>query len=143
MKTKKIFIVDDNFFYCNILKKRLNETCDYEVEIFQSGQDCINNAHKQPDIIFLDYLLGDTDGFEVLKDIKSTYPHIQVVILSGQTKMKVAINALRFGATDYLIKETDDTPERLSQIIRDCERISGSLLNNNKTKRKKRFLPFF
>lgn len=124
MKTKKLFIVDDDQFYTNILEAKLSPICDYEIEKYHSGQDCINNAHKQPDIIFLDHYLGDTNGFEILKDIKSTYPDVHIVILSGQKELQIAIRALRYGATDYLLKDIDDNEEKLTQIISDCEKIS-------------------
>ncbi len=124
MKNKIIFIVDDDQFYTHILEAKLKGIKDYEIEKYHSGQDCINHAHKQPDIIFLDHCLGDTNGFEVLKEIKSTYPEIHIVILSGQKEMKVAIRALRYGATDYLLKDIDDNERRLVQIVSDCEQIS-------------------
>ena len=123
---ERIFIVDDNQFYTNIVEAKLREISGYTIEKYLTGQDCINNAFKQPEIIFLDYHLGDTNGFEVLKEIKSTYPDIHVVMLSGQTEMKVAINSLRFGATDYLLKDTDDTEIRLKKIVQDCQQISNA-----------------
>lgn len=124
MKKKKIFIVEDNSFYAHILESILLKIGDFEIEKFESGQACINNAFKQPDIIFLDYYLGDIDGFEVLREVKSTYPDIHIVVLSGQKELKVAIRSLRFGATDYLLKDVDDNEEKLTQIISDCSQIS-------------------
>ena len=124
MEKKRIFIVEDNSFYAHILKSILLKIDDFEIEKFTSGQDCINNAYKQPDIIFLDYHLGDVDGFEVLREVKSTYPKIHVVVVSGQKEMKVAIRSLRYGATDYLLKDVDDNEEKLAEIISDCNQIS-------------------
>jgi len=129
MITKKIFIVDDDKFYTNILEAKLNALGDFDIEKSHTGQDCINNAYKQPDIIFLDHILGDTTGFEVLQEIKSTYPEIHVVLLSGQKEMKIAISSLKYGATDYLIKGTDDSERKLGEIIFDCEKITKSRKN--------------
>lgn len=139
MAIKTIFIVDDNLFYSNILENKINTIGNYTIEKFHTGQDCINNAYKQPDIIFLDYFLGDTTGFDVLKDLKSTYPDIHILMLSGQEELQLAVNTLKYGATDYLIKNNDDTIERLTQNINDCD-----LLNQIKSKKKKsnRFLNF-
>ena len=67
MTNQKIFIVDDDKFYTYILEAKLNSIGHFDLEKFHTGQDCIDNAHKQPCIIFLDHLLGDTTGFEVLK----------------------------------------------------------------------------
>ncbi|NJB82457.1 response regulator [Wenyingzhuangia aestuarii] len=133
MMIKNIFIVDDDIFYANILENKIEAVGSYQIEKFHTGQDCINNAHKQPDIIFLDHFLGDTNGFEVLKDLKSTYPDIHVLMLSGQEELQIAVKTLKYGATDYLIKNSDDTPEKLLQIINDCGQ-----LNKLKTQKKKK-----
>lgn len=139
MNNKNLFIVDDDIFYANILETKLRNVCNYHIETFHSGQECINNAHKQPDIIFLDHFLGDTNGFEVLKDLKSTYPNIHIVMLSGQKELKTAIKTLRYGATDYLIKGNDDHEMKLSQIVKDCEHLNSIIKKNNK----RNFLNFF
>jgi DNA-binding NtrC family response regulator len=141
MITKKIFIVDDDKFYTNILEAKLSAIGEFDLEKFHTGQDCINNAFKQPHIIFLDHILGDTTGFEVLKEIKSTYPNVHIVMLSGQKEMKVAISSLKYGATDYLLKDLDDSERRLSQIILDCEKISKSR-ENKQSKNKIKFFNF-
>ncbi len=135
MINKKIFIVDDDKFYTNILEAKLNAIGNFDLEKFHTGQDCIDNAHKQPELIFLDHILGDTTGFEVLKEIKSTYPEVHIVMLSGQKEMKIAISSLKYGATDYLLKDLDDSESRLNQIILDCEKITKS--RKNKTNRNK------
>jgi len=139
MTIKTIFIVDDDIFYTNILENKINEIGNYAIEIYHTGQDCINNSHKQPDIIFLDHFLGDTNGFEVLKDLKSTYPDIHILMLSAQEELQLAVNTLKYGATDYLIKNSDDTIEKLAQNINDCE-----ILNKIKSQKKKKnsFLNF-
>jgi len=139
MTIKTIFIVDDDIFYTNILENKINEIGNYAIEKYHTGQDCINNAHKQPDIIFLDHFLGDTNGFEVLKDLKSTYPDIHILMLSAQEELQLAVNTLKYGATDYLIKNSDDTIEKLAQNINDCE-----ILNKIKSQKKKKnsFLNF-
>jgi DNA-binding NtrC family response regulator len=141
MITKKIFIVDDDKFYINILEAKLNAIGDFDLEKFHTGQDCINNSYKQPQIIFLDYILGDTSGLEVLKEIKSTYPNVHIVMLSGQKEMKIAISLLKYGATDYLLKDLDDTERRLSRIIHNCEKITNSR-ENKQSKNKVNFFHF-
>jgi len=138
-----LFIVDDDQFYSHILRAKIEAICDYHIETYNSGQDCINNSHKQPDIIFLDHHLGDTNGFEVLKDIKSTYPNVHVVMLSGQQEMKIAIRALRFGATDYLIKDVDDNEEKLNDIIKDCEQITRARAEVRTKPKRKGLFSFF
>ena len=139
MINNKIFIIDDDKFYANILEAKLTTIGDYQVEKYHSGQSCIENAFKQPNIILLDHFLGDTTGFEVLKEIKSTYPNIHIVILSGQKEMKVAIDSLKYGATDYLLKGIDDNETRLMEIIDDCEKITESRLKSIKNDKRNLF----
>lgn len=141
MMIKNIFIVDDDQFYANILDAKLNSTGKFQIHQFHSGKDCLKNSFKQPDLIFLDHLLGDMTGFEVLKEIKATYPNIHIVILSGQKEMKVAIQSLRFGATDYLLKGSDDKEPNLKKIIEDCHNISTARQSIQK-KRNPNFLSF-
>ena len=45
-------------------------------------------------------------------------------MLSGQKEMKIAVSSLRFGATDYLLKDIDDNEKKLNEIIQDCAQIS-------------------
>lgn len=141
MTINKIFIVDDDRFYTHILESKLLGIGSFSIEKYHSGSECIDNAHKQPEIIFLDHNLGDTTGFEVLKEIKSTYPNVHIVMLSGQKEMKVAISSLRFGATDYLLKDVDDSEKKLSEIIQDCSQISQMRAKLGKNK-KGRFFNF-
>jgi DNA-binding NtrC family response regulator len=123
MTNKKIFIVDDDKFYVNILEEKLNSIGSYSIEKFYTGNSCLDKACKQPDIIFLDQNLGDTTGIEVLRKIKLLYPLIQIVIISGQKEAKIAISSLRFGAIEYLIKNIEDNKNHLNKIINDCYKI--------------------
>ena len=120
MKTNKIFIVEDNIFYGNLLMSRIEDLGYSNIELFTSGEDCIKDIHKQPEIIFLDHNLPDGKGLNILKEIKSTYPHIQCVMISGQATIGVAINALKYGATDYLLKGKDDDIYKVESVIEDC-----------------------
>jgi DNA-binding NtrC family response regulator len=119
----KIFIVDDDKFYANILEKKLNSLGDFSIEIFYNGQTCVDKALEQPDIIFLDYFLGDTTGIDVLQKIKILCPLAHVVILSGQKEVKIAIGSLKSGADEYLVKDLEDTEKRLNKTINNCFKI--------------------
>ena len=69
----KIFIVEDDTIYAKILAYHLSLNPDYEVEIFQTGKELIDNLYKKPSAITLDYSLPDMSGEEVLKQIKSFF----------------------------------------------------------------------
>ena len=140
MITKRILIAEDNLFYANLLRNRLETVAQVFVEHVANGHACITQAHRQPDIIFLDYKLPDITGIDVLKDIKSTYPQIHIIMLSGQEKINIAVNSLKYGATDYLIKGKDDSPDDLNRIIQNCSMIK---LKPKKVPKKNKFINLF
>ncbi|MCK5846015.1 MAG: sigma-54-dependent Fis family transcriptional regulator [Bacteroidales bacterium] len=107
MKPYKIFVVDDDKMYAQILSYQLLQNPDYQVEVFETARSCINNLHKSPDLITLDYSLPDLTGMEALKKIRDVRPDIPVIIISGQKEISTAIELLKYGAYDYIIKNKD------------------------------------
>ena len=106
---KKIFIVDDDPVLAEMLKDHLMKMTSYEITVFDSGEDCLKNMHLKPGIIFLDFYLNSVnkdamDGLEVLQEIKKQDPETDVVILSGQDKIEVAVKTMQYGAFDYIVK---------------------------------------
>ena len=93
-KPLKIFIVEDNDWYNRLLVYYLSLNPDYEIESFTNGRDCLDNLHKSPDVITLDYRLPDMQGLEILKKIKSENEEIQVVVVSEQEQPEVWIKVL-------------------------------------------------
>ncbi len=104
----KIFLVDDNLFTLNIYNKELDDSGYEDVSLFLNGTLCLNNLHQKPNVIFLDHNMDDVTGFEALKKIKRFDPNIFVVIVSAQDEMKIAVDALKYGAFDYIIKGEGD-----------------------------------
>lgn len=117
--TTKIFLVDDDLFSLNLYRQTLENLGYTDVSLFLNGTICLNHLHQKPRIIFLDHNMDDMNGFEVLKKIKRYDPDIYVVILSAQESMKVAVDSLKFGAFDYIMKgegEADSMKQVLSRI---------------------------
>lgn len=112
MSAFKIFIVEDDEFYGEMLKHHLQKNPDYEVELFLNGNDCIKNLHKHPSAISLDYSLPDITGYDVIKKIKEYNSEIPVIIVSGQEDISTAVELLQEGAYDYFVKN-DETKNRL------------------------------
>ena len=108
----KIFIVEDDEWYCEFLSYHLGQNPEYEIEKFHNGKDVLENLHRKPSLITLDYSLPDINGDEVLKKIKAINPDVPVVIISGQEDVSTAVNLLKVGAYDYIIKD-DETKDRL------------------------------
>lgn len=112
----KIFVVEDDQAYTKFIKYVLGLNPDYEIEFFTSGKECINNLHKNPSVITLDYSLPDMPGQQVLEQIKNFDPNIVVIIVSAQEKIGTAVELLKSGAFDYITKD-QDTKDRLLNSI--------------------------
>ena len=112
----KVFIVEDNVLYAKILKKQLVDE-DYHVRVFHNGTDFINCLHEKPDVITLDYTLPDMTGQDVLEKIQKELPAAHVIVISAQENINTAINLMKNGAYDYIMK-APDTREKLNNIIK-------------------------
>ena len=119
--TVKIFVVEDDPTYKKFLEYVLGLNPDFEVDFFASGNDCIKNLHLKPNIIALDYTLPDMSGEDVLKKVKSYDLGIQVIIVSAQEKIGTAVQLLKLGAYDYIIKN-EDTKNRLLNAINNARK---------------------
>ena len=120
---QKIFIVEDDTFYAELLKNEIEKNRLGEVKSFSSGESFMNNLFKMPDIVLLDHNLGSMKGVDILKKIKSLNPNIQVIILSAQVKMKVAITSLKFGAYDY-VEKNDFAFDRIKALIKNITKFN-------------------
>ena len=100
----KIFLVDDDAFCLGLYREHLAGLGYDDITSFANGPDCLNQLTQQPDVIFLDYEMDNLTGLEVLKKIKRFNPDIFVIFLSGQASIMTAVNALKFGAFDYIVK---------------------------------------
>ena len=134
----KIFVVEDDNFFATMVKEFLSKNAFKDIAVFNSGEAALEQLHEGPEIVILDYQLGKISGLDVLRKIKSVNPNTQVIFLSGQEKMTVAIKALKYGAYDYLEKGAGNL-ERLKHLI---ERIlkHNALANENLYFRKVRRL---
>ncbi|MCD6354540.1 MAG: sigma-54-dependent Fis family transcriptional regulator, partial [Prolixibacteraceae bacterium] len=128
----KIFVVEDNPLYAQILKKQLVDN-DYTVKVFHNGKDCIDRLHEQPDVITLDYTLPDMTGYEVLKKIQEKVPSTHVIVISAQENINTAIDLMKNGAYDYIMK-APDTREKLSNVIKNIYQTDQLKIENIRLK---------
>jgi len=112
----KIFVVEDDEWYNRLLVHNLSLNPDYEIQSFIDGKSCLDNLHRQPDVVTLDYRLPDMKGLEVLKRIKEIDEDIQVILISEQEDIEVVVDLLKHGAYDYIVK-SKDIRERLLNTI--------------------------
>ena len=108
-EVKTIFIVDDDAMQGMMLQDYLSKYSTFTIHIFSSGEECIKNLSLNPQIIFLDFNFDKVgknamNGVDILKEIKSQKPDTEVVMFSGQDKIEVAVNTMKYGAFDYIVK---------------------------------------
>ena len=100
----KIFLIDDDEMYSTIIKSSIEQNDNYDVKVFKSGEDFMENIHHNPDIVIIDYTLPGMSGIEILRKIKEYNSDISTIILSGQDKVEVVVEAYNIGANNYIIK---------------------------------------
>jgi len=124
MSNLKIFVVEDDEWYAQLISYNIKLDEEHQVEIFHSGNECLKKLKELPDVITLDYRLPDISGVEMLKKIKDYNPDIEVVIISEQEKIETAVELLKLGAFDYIVK-SKDIRDRLLSVIRNVKKQSG------------------
>lgn len=116
--TPKLLIVDDDNLVCLSLKKVLKKL-EYEVEVCMEGDKVFGAVElHQPDIILLDIYLTTHNGLDILKDLQKKYFHIPVIMITGYSDVKIAVNAMKLGAFDFLLKPID--LEQLQLVLKKC-----------------------
>lgn len=111
-----IYVVEDNDWYKRLLVHCLEHNPDYQVESFSTGKDMLDNIGKNPQVISIDYRLPDMTGNELLDKIKEYNSEIEVLVVSEQEDIQTAVELLRKGAFDYLVKEKDIRDKLLNSI---------------------------
>ena len=105
----KLLMVDDERDFIGMLSQRL-ETRGFEVTTALSGAEAVDLVREQEfDVVVLDVLMPGKDGISTLKEIKALKPLIQVIMLTGHATVGTAIQGMKQGAFDYLMKPTDVT----------------------------------
>jgi DNA-binding NarL/FixJ family response regulator len=120
METQKLnlFIVDDNKLLATDLKFFLENKFGTELIItnFSDGESCLKKVTDQTNIVILDYFLEGKNGLEILKAIKRINPQTEVIMLSGNENIAIAIQTFRAGAKDYVVKGSSDF-KKITKII--------------------------
>jgi len=118
MEPYKIFIVEDDPWYGEILEYHLSLNEDYLITRFTTGKECLANLHKKPDLITIDFSLPDFTGDKLYEKIRQTDDSIPVIAISGQEEVAVAVNLLKSGVTDYLVKDENTKDMLWNAVIR-------------------------
>ena len=112
---KKILVIDDEKSICQNCIKILSPEGFTVFSVFNGNEFLKLNAEHNFDIILLDLRLPDMNGLDLLKNIKERDPQSKVVIITGYPTLESSMEALRRGASDYIIKPF--TPDELLESI--------------------------
>lgn len=119
-----IFVAEDDEWYNKLLVYNLSLNPDYVVKTYSKIGDLMNDIHLNPDVITLDYRLPDMLGDEALRRIKQYNQEIEVVVISEQENIETAVELLKLGAYDYLVK-SKDIRDRLLNTINNIRKNRG------------------
>lgn len=121
---QKILVIDDDLDICQLLRRYLNKN-GYSVVIAGTGKDGLDLLEKeQPDLVMTDFRLGDMDGIEILTRIREKSPKTPVIIITGYSEIRSAVNVMKLGALDYITKPL--LPEEILHAVQKALDTSGS-----------------
>jgi len=118
MKTPvKVMLVDDEKDFVEMLALRLEESGKEVIPAF-SGAECLEKLKTHyVDVVVLDIKMPGMDGMETLRELKQLFPLVQVVMLTGHGTIETAVEGMKMGAFDYILKpaDFDDLLKKLAQ----------------------------
>src|SRR5215211_3514321 len=125
----KILVIDDDVDMCLLLKRFLTKN-GYEVALAHNGKKALEDLeNSEPNLVLCDFRLEDIDGKELLIKIKEKYPHTPVIIVTGYSDIKVAVDVMKLGAYDYVTKPL--FPDEIILTIKKALEKSSSMVNDS------------
>lgn len=115
----RILSVEDNFGDARLIEETLRQSSTFEVDLTYVGRlsDAANHLAQQPtDVVLLDLSLPDSQGLEGLSRLQAVSPNVPIIVLSGMADKALALDAVKQGAQDYLMKDTINA-DMLTRII--------------------------
>ncbi|MDC0612538.1 sigma-54 dependent transcriptional regulator [Vibrio sp.] len=131
-KTKYVLMVEDTASVAVLYRSYLTPL-DIDINIVGTGKDALESLEfREPDLILLDLRLPDMTGMDVLKEVKRRNPDVPVIFMTAHGSIDTAVQAMRFGAQDFLIKpcEADRLRVTVNNAIRKASRIKAQSENS-------------
>jgi two-component system, NtrC family, response regulator HydG len=128
---KRVLIIDDDMDMCALLSRFLSRN-GYDTDVAYSGQKGIAKFEEENfDVVLCDYRLGNMDGKEVLMSVKKIKPDAIVLIITGYSDIKTAIEVIKQGAYDYITKPLipDEVLSVLNKSIEHSAEVPGEKNN--------------
>lgn len=135
MDTKhNILVIDDEVDICLLLKRFL-ERKGYLVTTTHKGADGLKAVSKTAfDLVISDFRLPDFNGLDLLKEIKALRPVVPVIIITGYSDIRMAVEVIKYGAFDYVTKPL--YPEELLNMIKEALNHTEPVVKSNSVKPK-------
>jgi len=107
MKEERILIVDDEEVICNVLDRRLTKE-GYLCTTAHNGKEALNLFYQNSySLILSDIKMPEMTGIELLQKVKAIDPKIKIIMVTAYPEIDLAVNAMRLGAYDFIIKPAD------------------------------------
>ena len=136
--SKKILIIDDDLDLCTLLGRFLSKN-GYEIDMAHSGSKGIAKfAAGKFDLVICDYRLGDMEGIKVLTALRQENPAVKVLMITGYSDIKTAVEVIKLGAFDYIVKPLipDEVLSVLTKAIQQPASVAITDLSPDPAKRK-------
>jgi len=112
---KKVLIIDDDTYICTLLEKYIKKN-GFQAEVAYTGKGGLAKIKKETfDVVFCDFRLPDVDGKKMLADIKEINSNTQVIIITGYSDVRMAVQLIKAGAYEYVTKPI--YPEEILSMI--------------------------
>jgi len=120
-----IYVVEDNLIYNRMVCEYLKRQNYTNVKSFISGNDCLKSVKSGefPKVVVQDYYLEDSIGIDVLQAVKNISKNSEFIFLTANDNIEIAVNSIKYGAYDYIIKDNDIALEKVVDKINKIAKI--------------------
>ncbi len=124
MESKRRILVIDDEPQVGMIFTKVLQSAGYEVVASSSGEEALKKMEDRPDVVFLDITLPGIDGLETLRRLRKASPGTPVVMMTAYQTVDSAVESMRLGACDYLIKPLDNN--RIKEVVRHALLVGGA-----------------
>ena len=114
-----IFIIDDDKIFAESLKRKLLIKGFSNIKVCHTADCFINDLEITPELVFLDYQIGDSSGMDILQKVKSIIPSNNIIMVSSVESINIIDEAKSFGIKNYIIKGNRSMNTQIDDAIFD------------------------
>ncbi len=101
---KKIAVIDDEVQITSMIEKFLKRDGDYSVSVYNNPVNALSSMSKDTDLVFLDIMMPQMNGLDVLEKLREKFPDTKVVMMTAYSTLDKVLESHRQGAEDYIMK---------------------------------------